>query len=197
MTSSLYEPDLAVMGFYHNLPHFCQVESVSDIDTVRLADVPEARGTDFLKLDVQGAELEVLKSASHVLESTLAIQTEVEFAPIYRNQPLFADVDVFLRSQGFAFHRFENLDGRVLQSLDVRHDNETERRQQLWADAVYIRNILDWDRLPPAALLKLAIILHELYGSVDFALRLLELYDKKTGSQWYAPYLESLGVTPG
>jgi hypothetical protein len=48
-----------------------------------------------------------------------------------------------------------------------------------------------------ASLLKLAVILHELYGSVDFSLRLLELCDKKTGSQWCAPYLESLGVTPG
>jgi FkbM family methyltransferase len=197
MTSSLYEPDLAVMGLYHNLPHFCQVETVQEIDTVRLDDVPEARGSDFLKLDVQGAELDILQCANEVLKSTLAIQTEVAFVPIYRDQPLFADIDGFLRAQGFMFHRFVNMEGRVLQSVAVQHDNDTERRQLLWSDAVYIRDIPFWDQLPPASLLKLAVIMHELYESVDFSLKLLELHDNKTGSGWRAAYLEALGITPG
>jgi FkbM family methyltransferase len=194
MTSSLYEPDLAVMNHYHNLPHFCQVKSVWDIDTVRLDDVPEARGTDFVKLDVQGAELDILKHAGEVLKDVLAIQTEVEFVAIYRDQPLFADVDTFLRAQGFMFHRFVNMEGRVLQSVDVRHDNEAERSQLLWSDAVYIRDILHWDQLPAASLLKLAVILHELYEAFDFALRLLELHDRKAGSAWAKVYRKSLDL---
>lgn len=66
------------MGLYHNLPHFCQVEATWELQTVSLDDVKEAHGADYLKLDVQAAELDVLRGAEKVLESVLAIQAEVE-----------------------------------------------------------------------------------------------------------------------
>lgn len=196
MTSSLYEPDLECMGQYHNLPHFCQVEESWEMQTVRLDDVMEARGADYLKLDVQGAELDVLRGAEETLRSVVAIQTEVEFVPIYRGQPLFAEIDQFLRAHGFMFHRFERTEGRVLQTVSVVHDTENERRQMLWADAVYIRDIAAWKELGDASLLKLAAILHELYGSFDFVARLFQLRDERTGGASWRSYLSALGMTP-
>jgi FkbM family methyltransferase len=197
MTSSLYEPDLECMGRYHNLPHFCQVEAAWDVQTVRLDDVKETIGADFLKLDVQGAELDVLRGATTMLESVVAAQIEVEFVPIYRGQPLFAEVDQFLRRHGFMFHRFANMEGRVLQTVHVSHDTEADRRQILWADAVYVRDISTWNQLSTDSLLKFAVIEHELYGSFDFAATLLQIHDQKTGSRLEKAYLGALGITPG
>lgn len=197
MTSSLYEPDLECMNLYHNLPHFCQVEETWDVQTVRLDDVPQARGTDYLKLDVQGAELDVLRGAGNVLQDVLAIHAEVEFVPIYRGQPLFAEVDQFLRAQGFLFHRFANTEGRVLRTVGIGHDTETERRQLLWADAVYIRDIQYWKKMSSESLLKLAVILHELYGSFDFAAKLLQVRDERTGGHSSDAYLAALGIAGG
>ena len=42
------------------------------------------------------------------------IHTEVEFVEMYERQPLFAEVDQFLRGNGFVFHRFSSLHGRFL-----------------------------------------------------------------------------------
>lgn len=47
----------------------------------------------------------------------------------------------------------------------------------LWGDAVYVRDFMAFGRLPPAALLKLACILHESYGSFDLAAVALEAHD--------------------
>lgn len=56
---------------------------------------------DILKLDLQGYELEALKGCGKLLGRTKAILTEVEFVPLYEGQPLFSDVDIFLREAGF------------------------------------------------------------------------------------------------
>ena len=55
----------------------------------------------FLKLDVQGAEIDVLKGATKVLEKTEFILLEVSTLNYNENAPLFADVIKYLESIGF------------------------------------------------------------------------------------------------
>ena len=47
------------------------------------------------------------------------MQTEVEFVPLYKKQPLFAEVDIALRELGFVFHRFGGMAGRTMKPLVV------------------------------------------------------------------------------
>ena len=69
------------------------------VEQVKLDDI--VRGNiDILKFDLQGYELEALKGAKQLLSRTKLILIEVEFVPLYKEQPLFGDVDVFLRNQG-------------------------------------------------------------------------------------------------
>ena len=58
---------------------------------------------DFLKLDTQGTELEILKGAKTYLSTgrISIIKTEISFVPIYRDQCTFSDLDDFLRRHGF------------------------------------------------------------------------------------------------
>lgn len=56
---------------------------------------------DFIKLDTQGTELEILQGGAHTLDDALIVEVEVEFARLYENQPLFADVHAFMRDHGF------------------------------------------------------------------------------------------------
>ena len=55
---------------------------------------------DIMKLDVQGAELEVLKGARGLLGGVRLIELEVAFNPIYKDQPLFGEIDRSCVSRG-------------------------------------------------------------------------------------------------
>jgi FkbM family methyltransferase len=60
---------------------------------------------DFLKLDTQGTELEILKGAREYLSAgkIAVIKTEVSLLPVYRDQCTFSDIDRFMKDQGFLF----------------------------------------------------------------------------------------------
>lgn len=191
-TSSLYEPNTRLLEKFNNLENLCRVVAREEVETVRLDDLEEVRGADYLKLDVQGAELDVLRGAPRLLTETVVVQTEVEFVPLYLDQPLFAEVDQWLREHGFLFHRFAGVAGRAFQPVVVNNDLNRGLSQFLWADAVYLQSFMELDRLPAAKLLKLALILHVLYQSYDLCALALRHYDAQAGTRLGAAYLERL-----
>ncbi len=66
------------------------------------------RDVHFLKLDVEGAEYELLKGASKVMSTTmLGVRSEVLFAPIYEGAPLFGDLHRVLLDHGFELLNFD------------------------------------------------------------------------------------------
>ena len=60
---------------------------------------------DFLKLDTQGTELEILKGAREYLSAAKisVVKTEVSFVPVYRGQCTFGEIDRFMKDHGFVF----------------------------------------------------------------------------------------------
>jgi FkbM family methyltransferase len=56
---------------------------------------------DFLKLDVQGYELEVLKGAEEVLTSVEAVMMEVNLIAVYEGAPLADEAVAFMAARGF------------------------------------------------------------------------------------------------
>lgn len=77
---------------------------VASLDQWRAEHKPEP--FDFAKLNIQAAELEVLRGGVSVLPELLGVLIEVSFVESYVGRPLFADVDAFLRAQGFTFFDF-------------------------------------------------------------------------------------------
>jgi FkbM family methyltransferase len=191
MTSSLFEPNMELVSKFQNLDSFMRVVKTYPVETTRLDDIPSVRGTDLLKVDVQGAELLVLQGGVKMLRDVLAVQTEVEFLPLYKDQPLFSDVDAFLRARGFQFHTMK-AHGRTFKPLVSNNDLNAAMSQLLWADVIYVRDFLAFDRMPPSALIKLACILHENYRSHDLAAVALAAHDRQTGTQLNATYLQRL-----
>jgi FkbM family methyltransferase len=56
---------------------------------------------DFLHIDVQGYELEVLKGATGSLEYINEIECEVNTEELYEGCPMLIDIDFFLHQHGF------------------------------------------------------------------------------------------------
>ena len=166
------------------------------VETRRLDDITETAGVDFIKIDVQGGEMLVLRGAAERLKSALVVHTEVEFVPLYKDQPLFSDIDAHLRARGFLLHRMES-SGRTFKPLIRNNDVDAMMSQWLWGDAVYVRDFMRFEMMSPAALLKLAAILHENYGSFDLAAVALEAHDRLAGSVLHPRYIQSLVQGPG
>ena len=57
-------------------------------------------GPDFIKIDTQGTELDVLKGAERALATCLALEVEVEFQPLYEGAALFRDIDAYVSGFG-------------------------------------------------------------------------------------------------
>ncbi len=62
---------------------------------------PEFRKLDFLKLDVQGYEINVLQGASNLLELTEFVLMETSLIPINKGCPLISDVIKFMTEKNF------------------------------------------------------------------------------------------------
>lgn len=167
------------------------VTAVERVATVRLDALEGLPQPDLIKLDIQGAELLVLRHGTRAVSQSLVVECEVEFVPLYRQQPLLGDVQTFMRDQGFFLHRLENVQGRCFQPFPI--DNPSSGvSQPLWCDAVFVRdvtNLLAWD---PEELLLTATILHECYGSYDLTLRLLAAFDQRQTTSYARDYLRAL-----
>jgi hypothetical protein len=165
-----------------------------EVNTHRLDDIAQVSKADYLKIDVQGAECDVFNGAQELLKDILIVHTEVEFVPLYNDQPLFAEVDQLLRKSGFIFHRFfrNGLAGRTFKPVLLNNNVSQSMGQILWADAIYVKNFTDFDKLSPDKLLKMAVILHDVYTSYDLVHYTLQHYDKQTNDSLAPKYLTLL-----
>ena len=194
--NSLLPPNPAVLNLFHGFPDWGRVLSTELVDTVRLDDVPKTAGADMIKIDIQGAELMALSHGRTRLRDALLIHSEVEFLPMYIGQPLFSEVETFLRGEGFVLHRFFPAVSRVVRPLLVNNDMYAGLSQLVWADAIFIKDLSRLEALSEAQLLKTAKILHDCYQSVDVALYLLTEYDRRTGEHFGRAYLSGLQGPP-
>ncbi len=195
MTSSFFEPNIELLDKFQNLAELHQVTDRAEESTMRLDDLEEIRGADYLKIDVQGSEIDVFDGAHELLRNDFVIvHTEVCFVPLYIDQPLFAEVDQSLRRHGFLFHRFSrvNLCGRALKPLFIKGKENEPISQALWADAVYVKDFNKFNELSSDKLLKMAIILHDVYRSWDMAHLALTYYDQQAGSKLAEYYKATL-----
>ena len=115
-SNSLLEPQLHASQ-YPNIRFHSTVEvPVETLDSFKLYD-----SYNFMSLDVQGFELEVLKGAVNTLIHVDYIIAEVNNAPLYKNCCMIEELDQFLSTYGFNRVEIDWIGGT-------------------WGDAFYIKN---------------------------------------------------------
>lgn len=163
-TSSLFPLNQPLCTAFEHL-HVLETVSILPVETRRLDSVLPNGPVDFLKLDIQGAELLALEGAIETLARTNVLHCEVEFAPIYAGQPLFGEVEAFLRPRGFTLidlivpHRYAYRNAAGVTSPD----------RLLWAEAVFFR-----EAATDTSAAAQALIAGLVYGKHSLAKALLE-----------------------
>ncbi len=151
-TTSLFPLDAERNAAFNHLATLHTVRE-EEIVTKRLDDVLPAGPIDFLKLDVQGAELMVLQGGPASVQRTAVVHCEVEFSPIYVGQPLYPTIQIELGAAGFELidllvpARYHYLTGSGRATPD----------QLIWADAVFFRETDEPETLAVQALIAAAI----------------------------------------
>lgn len=175
MCSSLYPPDEAFLARFQDLGSLAGLDFTVTLETTTLdhfCQQERIQNIDFLQIDVQGADLQVLEGATQILNSVMSVEIEVEFSPLYANQPLFADVDTYLRKQQFSL--FDLSTTRCVRDRSPIAA-PAHPGQLLWGEAFYLRDMLQpsTSAKDPEQIFKMACIADALEFA-DYALELLE-----------------------
>lgn len=150
-----------------------EVESVSLDDWASREGVT---GVDYLKVDVEGAELELMQSSPRIMDGVLGVSVDVIFHADWIGAPTFADVDRWLVSQGYALFDVTDVKRNCQYDtpISVPFNHPNLKGQIACANAIYFRDPLIENARPmaPEAMLKLAVIA-EVQEQPEFAFELL------------------------
>jgi hypothetical protein len=171
-------------GFYRTGELMAGTENERNVEVVGTTEVEVKtldslglRQIDFLKIDAELAELDVLEGAQEQLRAVIGVELEVHFPKRPAEAACFAEVDAFLRAHEFELYdlevyRFARRGFGSAPLYDYRDDQgnpmpgPTVEGQILTADALYFRPLqaaADWER---TRLLKFACML-ELHRLAD------------------------------
>jgi len=114
-TSSILEPNLLKVYYPKIILNDKEVVKLRNFDSLNI------KGVNFMAIDTQGYELEVLKGAIKNINSMDHLIVEINRKHLYKNSPLQKDIDVYLKSLNFM---------RVVTSY--------WGKECVWGDAFYI-----------------------------------------------------------
>ena len=195
--TSTLTPSAASLNVFSAFTENAKVIEQTSIETQRLDDIAEVAEIDFLKIDIQGGELDVFNNAKRKLAHASVIQTEVSFINLYEGQPSFGDVDVALRAQGFVAHTFAAIKKGIISPFMLNGDPWRPLNQLLEGDVVYVRDFRDPAALSDHQLKVMSLVAHACYGSFDLSYRCLLLLRERgaLGPDADGQYVELVNAT--
>lgn len=136
--NSLFDTDKELLNRNeYMIESFAVLDEVS-VKASKIDSLFAAEDVHFLKLDIEGAELDALQGAELKLgTSVLGVRSEVCFAPIYKTAALFGDIHRHMLNHGF---ELLNLDYSGQGNKAGRFCNPDRHGKLLSTDAVWIIN---------------------------------------------------------
>ena len=135
---------------------------------------------DFLKIDTQGSELDILIGADRTLSELVSgVEVEVCFSELYKGAPLFADIDHYLRERGFALY---DLSRSYWKRIETTYRGAG---QLIFGDALYLKDYIALRSVPDnlGAPIVAAIINKKYDYALEYAKYLVDIgrLDKSKG----------------
>lgn len=197
--SSLYKPNYEFLKNYSDFERF-KIEDTVAVEATSLDALYSDKvfsNIDFIKIDAQGVELDILKGGERFLyENILGVEVEVEFQPMYENQPLFSDVDSFIRNRlGLQIQDLRKAYWKYPEGINIG----AAKGKLIFGDALYFRSpheMVSWcssfHKDEASIKLHIACLMGIVYGYLDYSLCLLnqpsigDFLEKDAINQWRA-----------
>jgi len=137
-TSSVYKPKVDFLKKFEDIRRFdieksIKIESDTLDNQIRLNNISDV---DFIKIDTQGHELNILKGSKWILKKTVGLELEVSFAEMHSGQPLFHEINEFMTKKGFALF---DLSLVYWNRQGGNKYHYSKKGQLVWGDALYLR----------------------------------------------------------
>ena len=85
---------------------------------------------DFIKIDVQGAELDILRGAETIIKNTDFIMLEISLMSYNEKSPLFAEVVEFMKQRNFAL--YDIVEFHYIQGCCIQVDGLFLNKNSTW-----------------------------------------------------------------
>jgi FkbM family methyltransferase len=118
--SSLLEPNMEFLERFPISKGF-RVVDTEEVEIYRYEDIApreNVRQPDFVKIDVQGFEYEVLEGFGNILDGVLGIELECHLVPVYKNEKTLTEINAYLETRGFYLRHLDNVgafEGQVVE----------------------------------------------------------------------------------
>ena len=190
--SSTLHPNVDIASRISNFARAMRVVNTHEFQTRRLDDIDAIERMDWLKIDIQGGECAAFDGSKQLLSKCLCVHTEVCFLELYQGQKGFDEQHKRLSSAGLMFLGFYQVNRHPL-AADLNALSRHLRRRDIgaWvdADALYVRDVRQWEGMDDIALTKLLAILLSAYDAFSAAVRIAEILDGRKVTEGLAPNL--------
>ncbi len=117
---NIYDTASSVLVEHHDTNAKTETRNLISLD--HLLEDSNFTQPDFIKIDTQGYELEILKGGEKTLAHAEFVLLEVSFLDIYINCPLVTDTLIFMKERGFALYDICTLMRRPLDKALFQSD---------------------------------------------------------------------------
>lgn len=160
------------------------------LPTLKLDSINGLQSVDWLVLDNLNDSLAVIEHGQGRLADTLLVQARINFTPTHHQQADMGLISRSLTRRGFSFYRLNRLQHT---SPLPQGENPVQLRAShlVCADALFLPDAARMASLSDNQRLKLAFILHTVYGVHDMATQLIAALDGGLAEQ-YRKYCQGL-----
>lgn len=179
--SSFLEPDLEYLNNFHGFDQWSQIIKQVKVKTKKLNDIDE--NIDFLKIDIQGYESEVIKNGIKKIKDCLVVQIETSPTPLYKNEETFSSVILQLEKLGFYLHMFNNINTKSFKPTLISNNPHVGLHHLFQLDCVLVKDLNVIESYNLEELKKLILIMFHSFKSYDLVDYLIRILDRKTNEK--------------
>ena len=193
--SSFLQPNYEYLKMFHNFEEWSKIIKKISTNTKKFDDLDEK--FDFIKLDVQGYEAEVIKFGKKKIEDSLVIQIETSPIPLYQEEKPFSYICNELEQLDFNLHMFDKINSRLFKPMTFKKGDYSGLHHLFQLECVFVKNLNNLNRLDTESLKKIILIMFWSFKSYDLVYLLISKLDSITGENNisdYKNFLSSLKI---